>query len=374
MISVEKFYQLLSENGIEFFTGVPDSLLKDICAYITDNTPAEKNIIAANEGAAVGLACGYHIATGLTPLVYMQNSGIGNAVNPLVSLADEKVYNIPLFLMIGWRGEPGKHDEPQHVKQGEITLDLLHTIGVPYVVLEENEAEAFEQMRRLFAEIGNTGRTHAIVVRDKTFSPYKLNAKQPNNNYLSREDALKLVVDNIAEDEIIVSTTGKLSRELYEYRDEKKRPHSGDFLTVGSMGHSSSIALGIALEKKDRTVFCLDGDGAFLMHLGAITNIGMFSPANFKHIVFNNGVHESVGGQPTAGFKINIPAIASACGYSGAMTATTASEIEEGMRQLRAAKGAYLLEIKVGIASRSDLGRPKTTPVKNKIELMKKLK
>ncbi len=375
MVSVGKFYDLLQSNGISLFTGVPDSLLKDFCAYVTDNSPKEQHIIAANEGAAVGIAAGHHLATGKVPLVYMQNSGIGNAVNPLLSLADEKVYSMPILLVIGWRGEPGGgHDEPQHVKQGLVTLPLLDTLGIPCQVLDSDEATALRQASGVISSCKASSKPHAIVIRKGTFGKYKLQREARNDYPLSREEALKIVVSRLAEKDMAVSTTGKLSRELFELREALGQGHGKDFLTVGSMGHSSSIALGIALEKPERRIWCFDGDGAFIMHMGAISNIGALAPGNFVHVVFNNGAHESVGGQPTLGFNMNIPAIAQSCGYKTAVTLTTQEEIETFFNRLPALPAPALVELRVRIASRDDLGRPTTTPIENKKTFMQNLK
>lgn len=371
MVSPKLFIKTLQNCGVNFFAGVPDSLLKNVCAYITDNVTPDRNIITANEGSAVGVAAGHYLATEEIPLVYMQNSGIGNAVNPLLSLADEKVYSIPMLLMIGWRGEPGVHDEPQHVKQGAVTLSLLDAMEIPWLVLPEEELAAAKAVEALIENCKISKKPHAIVIKKGTFGSYKLQKKIPNDNPICREEAMKIVVDLLPSDSIIVSTTGKLSRELYEFRDNKGKSHESDFLTVGSMGHSSSIALGIALTKPMRKVFCFDGDGAFIMHMGAICNIGNLNPANYVHILFNNGAHESVGGQPTLGFNIDIPTIAKACGYKNAVTVSSVDEISSTLTEFLNVKGPNFMEIRVGIKSREDLGRPKTTPVENKEAFMK---
>ena len=329
MVRVEKLYDTLQAHGVDFFTGVPDSLLKDFCAYVTDHTPCGRHIIAANEGAAVGIAAGHYMASGRLPLVYMQNSGLGNTVNPLLSLMDEKVYALPVLLMIGWRGEPGGKDEPQHVKQGEVTLDLLEAMQIPYVVLSDQEEEALQQTGEMLQKAQTGSRPYAIVIRKGLFGKYRLQNKPENDYPLSREEALEFVADQLGETDVVVSTTGKLSRELFEYREARHQGHERDFLTVGSMGHSSSIALGIALEKPERRIWCLDGDGAFIMHMGAITNVGSLKLHNYRHIVFNNGAHESVGGQPTVGFRLDIPSIARACGYPVVYSVST----REGIRQ-----------------------------------------
>lgn len=368
MIEVKEAYEALIASGVDMFTGVPDSLLKNFCAYITDTAPKKRHIIAANEGNAVGIAAGHYLATGHPALVYMQNSGLGNTINPLLSLADEKVYSIPMVLMIGWRGEPGVHDEPQHVKQGEVTLALLDAMHIPYIILES--ADQIAPQVRLAME---RKAPVAIVIRKGTFGSYKLKNASTNDNPLSREEAMKLVVDHLYDNDVIVSTTGKLSRELFEYREARHDGHGHDFLTVGSMGHSSSIALGIALEKPDRRVFCFDGDGAFIMHTGALGIVASMKPKNFIHILFNNGAHESVGGQPTIGYQLDAVAIAKASGYTHALKATTREEMLDALQQLEHTEGPVLLELRVKIDSRDDLGRPTTTPIENKEAFMASL-
>lgn len=373
MVSVDKFYYALRHCGVSMFTGVPDSLLKNLCAYITDNSDAAHNIIAANEGAAVGIAAGHYLATREVPVVYMQNSGIGNAVNPLMSLADEKVYSIPVLLIIGWRGEPGVHDEPQHVKQGEVTLPLLDAMQIPYVVLHDEDDAALAEVQMMVNDCKMLSKPHAIVIRKNTFGKYKLKKEAVNDYPLSREEALTRLVKAIDGDSMIVSTTGKLSRELFELREALGQGHGNDFLTVGSMGHSSSIALGIALEKPNRKIYCFDGDGALIMHMGAISNIGALAPKNFVHVVFNNGAHESVGGQPTLGFGIDICSISRACGYREALTVTTEEEFSALSDRINALEGPVMIEFRVRIDSRDNLGRPTTTPIENKEAFMNNL-
>lgn len=370
MVSVDKFYDTLQGCGVRMFAGVPDSLLKNLCAYITDHSDANHNIIAANEGAAVGIAAGHYLATGEVPVVYMQNSGIGNAVNPLMSLADEKVYAMPILLVIGWRGEPGVHDEPQHVKQGEVTLPLLEAMQIPYVVLPDNDETALPAVRSIVNDCRTLSKPQAIVIRKNTFGKYKLQKEAVNDYPLSREEALTRLVKAIDANSVIVSTTGKLSRELFELREARGEGHDRDFLTVGSMGHSSSIALGIAVEKQKRRVYCFDGDGAFIMHMGSISNIGALGPKNLVHVVFNNGAHESVGGQPTLGFGIDICTIARACGYKEALTVTTAEEFDALAHRINSLEGPVLIELRVRINSRDNLGRPTTTPIENKVAFM----
>lgn len=370
MLSPSDFYNALKKNNIDFFAGVPDSLLKDFCAYIIDNVPLEKNIIAANEGGAVALAAGYYLATKKLGLVYMQNSGQGNSINPLTSLVDSDVYNIPVLLLIGWRGEPGVKDEPQHIKQGKITIPLLETLGIPWQILPDSIEKAEISINEAISYINEKNSPYALIVKKGIFEKYELKNKIKTSYGLRREDVLKILVDNLDSNAVIVSTTGKTSRELFEYREFLRQGHEKDFLTVGSMGHSSQIALGIALSKPDKQIYCFDGDGAFIMHMGSLAIIGQRSPKNFKHIIFNNGSHESVGGQPTAGFDIDIPGIAKACGYKFALTAESSQEIVSGIKLLKERDGPCLLEIKINKGSRENLGRPTTTPAKNKKSFM----
>lgn len=370
MISVKKFYDLFIENNLEFFSGVPDSSLKYFLSYLSEHNP-NNHVISANEGLAIAHASGYHLATNKIPVVYMQNSGMGNAINPITSLIDEEVYKIPMLLLIGWRGEPGKKDEPQHIKQGKVTLDLLKNLGIPYEIIDDNENETLAKTKNIIDRIKLTNLPHAIVARRGIFESYESTTKSEYK--MTREDALKIITESINHEDIIVSTTGKLSRELYEYREEMGENHDRDFLTVGSMGHSSTIAFGIAKEINNRQIYCFDGDGALLMHSGAMANIGNSKIGNFKHIVFNNGAHESVGGQKTAAFDIDIPLIAKAFGYKSTLRVVNKQELIDVLSEFNAATGPSLLEVKVGMNSRKDLGRPKSTPKENKELLMNKL-
>lgn len=370
MIDCSFFYDTLAGYGVKFLTGVPDSILKDFCAYVTDNTPAGNHIIAANEGGAVALACGHYLATGQTALVYMQNSGQGNATNPLISLADADVYSIPVLLLIGWRGQPGQKDEPQHIKQGKITQSFLDTLAIPYSVLPDSNERAKECVEQLLQTAKKTSAPAALIVQKGAFAPYLAEKDNNCSSGITRENAIIEIVKQLDESDIIVSTTGKTSRELYEYRDRIDGDHSKDFLTVGSMGHASQIALGITLAKQNRQVFVLDGDGAAIMHLGAMVVIGSNGTPNFKHIILNNGCHDSVGGQPTAGFSISFTQIAKACGYKFSAEAADLNEISKKIQTLKKTPGPGLLEIKVRKGARADLGRPKTSPQQNKAAFM----
>ena len=373
MINVSDFYRILRDNEINFYTGVPDSLLKDICAFITDKVPEEYHIIAANEGTALGLAVGHYLATDKLALVYMQNSGLGNAINPLLSIADEEVYGIPMLLLIGWRGEPGLKDEPQHIKQGKVTEDLLQAMKIPYQILDEHSDTTVILEKAIYISIKES-KPYALLVKKNTFDNYKSKKCKTSSFELNREEAVKLIIDSINKKDIVISTTGKTSREVFEYRETLRQNHENDFLTVGAMGHTSSIAIGIARAKQKQNVYCLDGDGSVIMHMGSLAINGMKNIENFKHIVINNGAHDSVGGQPTVGFKINLPEIARACGYSYYYSANTSEEISKNLKLLANHKGRAFLEIKVNKGARKDLGRPTSTPLENKIAFKKFLK
>ncbi len=370
MLRPQFFIETLKDNGIDFFAGVPDSLLKNICAYMTDTLPREQNIIAANEGGAVGIAAGYHLATGRIACVYMQNSGEGNIINPLASLTDKEVYNIPVLLLIGWRGKPGEHDEPQHIKQGKITTGLLNTLGVDYTVLNKDENKAKAQIEHAVRHMTRTNEVYALVIEKDTFEAYALENTKDSLLTLSREEAIKTVASHMGDKDVAVSTTGMISRELFEHRTSMEERHERDFLTVGSMGHASQIALGIALEKKDRKIWCFDGDGATIMHMGNMAITASLAPRNYIHVVFNNGAHDSVGGQPTVGLDMDLCAAARSVGYMQTFSVRTAEELLAALDKVTTAEGPVLLQICVRKGNRKDLGRPTTTPIQNKEALM----
>jgi len=370
MIRPQFFYELLQENGTDFFTGVPDSLLKNFCAYITDTADKTHHIIAANEGCAVGLAAGHYFANKTIPLVYMQNSGLGNTVNPLLSLADKAVYSVPLLLVIGWRGEPGVHDEPQHITQGKVTCALLDAMEIPYAILETDEEKAAVQIIYAYKMIKERNAPFALVVRKDCFAPYTLKSNDFVPAEMTREQAIEQIIAHAPSNAVFVSTTGMASRELYELREKNQQKHDTDFLTVGSMGHASQIALGIALCKTHRKVVCIDGDGAALMHLGGFTTIGTQKPQNMIHIVLNNGAHDSVGGQPTVGRKINLCAAALACGYDQALSVAAPEALLSNLKIVFASPGTVFIEVMVSKGARPDLGRPKSSPIENKRAFM----
>jgi phosphonopyruvate decarboxylase len=368
MLECSHFFEKLKGQDFEFYAGVPDSLLKNFCFYVSDHLPSDKHIITANEGSAVGLACGYHMATGKIPVVYLQNSGIGNTVNPLLSIADPEVYGIPMLLIVGWRGEPGVKDEPQHKKQGRVMLELVKGMEIPYSIIDgasDIDAELAKAMQTL-----RENRPYVFAVREGAFGDYKLQAKAKNDFPMTREGAIEAVLDLTGPNDVVVCTTGKASRELYELRIKRQEAARADFLTVGAMGHCSQIALGVALNKPNKKVFCLDGDGAMLMHMGGLATIGRLAPKNFIHVMINNGAHESVGGQETGAFDLDWISIAKAAGYRAAYKATNTSELASVVKTVATLTGPVFIEACTSQGSRKELGRPKSTPLENKQQFM----
>lgn len=367
-MKVESLVQII---GADFYTGVPDSQLKALCNYLMDTYGIDQNhhIIAANEGNCTALAAGYHLATGKVPVVYMQNSGEGNIINPVASLLNDKVYAIPMIFIVGWRGEPGVHDELQHIYQGEVTVKLLEDMDIKTFIIgkdttEEELAAVMEDYRKVLA----AGKQVAFVVRKGALTNAP-EVEYKNSNRLIREEIIQHIVKAAGEDPI-VSTTGKPSRELFETRAANGQSHKYDFLTVGSMGHTSSIALGIAINKPEQRIWCVDGDGAVLMHMGSMAVLGANKPKNIVHVVINNGAHETVGGMPTVAAQIDLVGIAKACGYPNAVCVDQFADLD---RELAAAKGRNelsLIEVKCAIGAREDLGRPTTTALENKQNFM----
>jgi len=358
----------------DFFTGVPDSQLQPLCDYLMYTYGiSEKHIICANEGNCVALAAGYYLSTGKIPVVYLQNSGIGNIINPVASLLNEKVYGIPMLFIVGWRGEPGVHDEPQHVYQGEVTLKLLEDMDIAAIVIDKNTTpEAFAEQFRALNPRFALGKSIALVVKKGAFQ-YENKIRYENTHTMPREEIIRRI-SQAAGDGIIVSTTGKASRELFEIRENIKQGHKQDFLTVGSMGHSSSIALGIALSKPHLKVWCVDGDGAALMHMGAMAVVGANKPRNMVHIVLNNAAHETVGGMPTVADSMDWLMIAKGCGYESATKANSYEALAAALEKARNANELTFIEVATALGSRADLGRPTVSPQENKKAFMDYLK
>lgn len=370
-MQVETFVNMLN---VDFYTGVPDSLLKPLCNYLMDayGIDSKHHMIAANEGNCTAIAAGYHLATGKVPAVYMQNSGEGNVINPLASLLNDKVYAIPMIFIVGWRGEPGVHDEPQHIYQGEVTVKLLEDMDVAaYVVTKETTEEELDAQMQVFRSLLAKGKDVAFVVKKGALS-FEKNVEYSNKNHMRREEIIEHIV-NVSKEDPILSTTGKASRELFEIREKNGQSHKYDFLTVGSMGHTSSIALGVALQKPQQKIWCIDGDGAMLMHMGAMAVIGANKPSNLVHIVINNGAHETVGGLPTVASEINLVKMAEACGYPYAVRVSEFEQLDKELQAAKERRELTLIEVECAIGAREDLGRPTTTVLENKENFMRYL-
>ena len=370
-MQVETFVNMLN---VDFYTGVPDSLLKPLCNYLMDTygIDSKHHMIAANEGNCTAIAAGYHLATGKVPAVYMQNSGEGNVINPLASLLNDKVYAIPMIFIVGWRGEPGVHDEPQHIYQGEVTVKLLEDMDVAaYMVTKETTEEELDAQMQVFRSLLAKGKDVAFVVKKGALS-FEKNVEYSNKNHMRREEIIEHIV-NVSKEDPILSTTGKASRELFEIREKNGQSHKYDFLTVGSMGHTSSIALGVVLQKPQQKIWCIDGDGAMLMHMGAMAVIGANKPSNLVHIVINNGAHETVGGLPTVASEINLVKMAEACGYPYAVRVSEFEQLDKELQAAKERRELTLIEVECAIGAREDLGRPTTTALENKENFMRYL-
>ena len=370
-MKVEKLVEII---GSDFYTGVPDSQLKALCNYLmaTYGIDPKHHIIAANEGNCTALAAGYHLATGKVPVVYMQNSGEGNIINPVASLLNDKVYAIPVVFIVGWRGEPGIHDEPQHIYQGEVTVRLLEDMDIAtFVIGKETTDEEAEKAMDAFRTLLAQGKDVAFVIRKGALTDAP-KVEYRNDNTMVREEIIRHIVKASGEDPV-VSTTGKASRELFEIREANGQGHQYDFLTVGSMGHSSSIALGVALNKPDRKIWCIDGDGAVLMHMGSMAVVGANKPENLVHVVINNSAHETVGGMPTVAGQIDLTAIAKACGYPNAVCVDSFEALDRELKAAKERNELSLIEVKCSIGAREDLGRPTTTALENKQNYMRYL-
>lgn len=363
-MQVEKLFEIIDS---EFYTGVPDSQLKPLCDYLMAKYGVDHNhhVIAANEGNCTALAAGYYLATGKIPVVYMQNSGEGNIINPVASLLNDKVYAIPMIFIVGWRGEPGVHDEPQHIYQGEVTIKLLEDMGIDSFVIdpETSDEDVFAKMKA-FKNLLDQGRNVAFVVKKGALTNSS-KVQYKNENILSREQIIEHIV-KVSADDPIISTTGKASRELFEIRERNGQDHKRDFLTVGSMGHASSIALGVAINKPNNKIWCIDGDGAALMHMGALAVIGNISPNNLVHIVINNGAHETVGGMPTVASGIEMAKVALSCGYPNALTVNNAAMLDDALNKAKTCRELFFIEVMCSIGARENLGRPTTSAIDNK--------
>jgi len=365
-------FYALQAAGINFFCGVPDSILSSFCDYLVDKLDDEHHIIAANEGGAIALGIGHYLATGQIAGIYMQNSGLGNAINPLLSLASNYVYSVPLLLIIGWRGELEGQDEPQHTHQGKVMLDMLKVMNIHYFILGDKEFNNKELINESVQLARNQKSPVALILRKNILNKTESEGKRflPNANLsLTREDALSCIINSISNNDVIIASTGMISREVFEIIKESGHiQHKNSFLTIGGMGHTSQIALAISLARQDKNVYCLDGDGSMIMHMGSLSIAAQVSKNNFKYLLINNGMHQSVGGQPTVGFKINMCQIARSFGFDFTKTAVTKKQIKDTMNKMK--KHKFFLEIQVNSDYRKNLSRPSILPYDSKKDFM----
>jgi phosphonopyruvate decarboxylase len=369
MISCTEFSQKLIELGYDTATGIPDSTFKGLISYFTHEN-VFRHIIASNECEAMAIAAGYFLSSKKPAIVYLQNSGFGKVVNPYTSLLSKDIYSLPVLMLIGWRGEPGKKDEPQHKMMGRIFFDLMKVLELPYTLLEEESWK--DQLIRCHESILDSEEAHALVIRRGIFEDYS-EIPEENEYTLAREWVLEKIVESISPDALFVSTTGKTSRELFEIRERRKDIHGRDFYTVGSMGCTSAIAFGAGLAQDKKKIFILDGDGAVLMQLGTLTTIGHYKNRNLKHILIDNNSHESTGGQPTVSDTVDFKAIGKACGYEFVVTVDDDENLVDAIKGIENNNRLSLLIVKSKRGSRPGLGRPTTTPKENRNAFIKYL-
>jgi len=351
MIDVRHFVDELIRQDANVFTGIPCSYLTPLIHEVIARKET-RYVLASSEGDALAIASGIWLAGGMG-VVFCQNSGLGNMVNPLTSMNEP--FGIPALLLVTWRGKPGVKDEPQHKRMGEITPELLSLIGVEWELLPQEEGTALEVLKRACNFIRRVQRPYALVMSRSTFTSDE-DIAIPSSNYPSRSEALAAFLDNVDAGAVVIATTGKTGRELFTLDDR-----CGHFYCVGSMGYASSVAHGIALGSK-RRVYLLDGDGAAIMHMGNLTSIGSSHPANLIHIVLDNGCYDSTGAQPTASTSVDFVALALAVGYAQAQSCRSQGDFVLALRSHLPGTGPRLLHVPIRMGSMSQLGRPTTTP------------
>ena len=352
MIKVDALINLLKKNNTNFFTGVPDSVLKELSSYLKNK---RNHIIATNEGAAVSIGIGHYLSTKKIPCIYMQNSGLSNALNPLISIAHKKVYSIPLILVIGWRGSPRIKDEPQHNVKGKITQQLLKLLNIKYTVLKSNKDFAKFDKQIKYAKKSKSI-VACLIERGTLQKIIKSNSKKDFYN-LDKEFFLKKLLEELPSKSKVIASTGYNSRELMYLRKKFNFNNSKDFYMVGGMGHTSSVALGFSLSSKNKT-FCIDGDGSFLMHLGSIMTAGNFANKNFKYILLNNNTHDSVGGQSTNADNIDFDRLSKSLGFKKFYSIKKKQNLRKIIKNFIKINSPSFLEVKVTNSKIKKLPRP----------------
>lgn len=373
MVDQKLLFAALNQMGVDFFTGVPDSLLNDFCLYLVKNIPDGQHVMAANEGNAIGIAAGHYMATGKIPVVYMQNSGIGNATNPLLSLTHECVYGIPMILVIGWRGDPAISDHAQHKKQGELTPVLMKDMDIPYEILDSDDS-VIEKFAWAVAKAKEISSPVALIAKKAILTEKVKKQVYPDSRLMNREEAVSAVVEVLGSDAVYLGTTGRATREVHEQLKAHGVGEGHEFQNVGSMGHVSSVGLGLALARPDQKVVVFDGDAAVVMHMGALATNCRYKAGNLIHIVLNNGVNESVGGQPSAGYVINLTEVAAACGYrTPGHAVETKEELQRIIRDFDKGEMPLFVDVHVRQGIRSDMPKLNIDHKAQKDALMKNL-
>ena len=354
MIEVNSLVSLLKKNNCDFFTGVPDSVLKELSIKL-QNKNKKKHIIATNEGSAVSLGIGHYLSTKRVPCIYMQNSGLSNALNPLISIAHKRVYSIPLILVIGWRGSPRIKDEPQHNIKGEITENILKLLNIKYTILRSNnDLNKFDKQIKLAKKKSSIV---ACLIEQGTLTKNKKTNKKKDFYNLDKEIFLKTLLLTLKKNTKIISSTGFNSREIMYLRKKFKITNGRDFYMVGGMGHTSSVALGYSLSNK-KNVICIDGDGSLLMHLGSIKTAGTFANKNFKYILLNNNSHDSVGNQSTYANNVNFEKLSKSLGFKKFYSIKNKINLKKKIKTFLSEKELSFLEIKISNSKIKKLPRP----------------
>jgi phosphonopyruvate decarboxylase len=357
MIDTKKLLIFLEKNNLNFFSGVPDSVLKNFTNLLINKS---SHVLATNEGSAVSIGIGYHLSFNKLPCIYMQNSGLANAINPLISIAHKGVYSIPMMMLIGWRGSPGIKDEPQHLIKGKITKNLLKLLGIKYEIIESEKD--FNKIKKLI----NFSKKKKVPVAclfkkgvlKKVNYHKKFSERSTIKNKILRSEVIREILKSIQNNTKIISTTGYTSRELYQIRKNEGYHKGKDFYMIGGMGHSSSVALGAAF-KKNKKILCLDGDGSMLMHLGSLHTVGLMNKNNFKHILLNNQSHESVGGQEISFKRVKMEKLIKGLGYSKYIQLKDKKDLKNKIQSVLKYKGSIFLEVLIEKGAIKNLGRPK---------------
>ena len=354
MIKIDSLINVLKKNDINFFTGIPDSILIELSRFL-QNKNKRKHIRATSEGSAISIGIGHYLSTKQVPCIYMQNSGLSNALNPLISITSKKVYNIPLVLIIGWRGSPRVKDEPQHNVKGKITESILKLLNIKYTIVRSGND--LSQFNKIVKNAKKNNNIAACLIEQGTIKKIKKTYNKKNFYKLNKELFLKTLLETLEKNSKVISSTGYNSRELMYLRNKYKLINTKDFYMVGGMGHTASVALGYSLSTKKKTI-CIDGDGSFLMHLGSIKTAGTFANNNFKYILLNNNSHDSVGGQNTYANNIDFEKLSKSLGFKKFYKIKNNKNLKQNIKRFLKGNNLNFLEVKITNSKIKNLPRP----------------